>query len=177
MKKNAFAFIWFAVVLFTIRAMYMNFNELQADSRIQEEKHIQKEWGYYQAMIKNWFITEEIALIKNYCKKVPNWWNFHRCLSMTTAIKVAEQWKSTTNRAGVWFSHNNLFSFKGNYGFKEYDSRIESIHDFMGKYNTLWYKNNCTEMMTKSNYLPYNENRKYNCLYTIRQFDHITQNN
>ena len=166
--------IWLLICLWLLSNVVKTNEEIHEDTNTTtEEEHIQKHYDYYVIMKDNWFLDEEIELIKEYCKVVPEWWTFHNCLAMTTAIKVAENWKTTANVKSVAYSHNNLFSIRWGSSYKEYSTRLESISEFMEKYNTYWYKNNCTEMMTRSKYLAYSEDWKYNCLYTVRAFDEL----
>ena len=169
MKKKNVLFL-LALCVIGLWIVFIKMHDTYLESKETKRIYFQKHYDYYKVMKKNGFYTEEIALIKHHCKKSND---FHKCLAMTTAIKVAEQGTELVKKSGVGYSHNNLFSIKGQYGFIEYDSRKDSINDFMWKYLKYRHKNNCTEMMTKSNYLKYNETRKYNCLYTIRQFDYI----
>ena len=181
MKKKMIIVLYIIIVIWVLAAIWLINNIIKQDSSNiyaatqtkTQEDNLRKHYEYYLVMKENWFYDEEISLIKDYCKKVPEWDTFHHCLALTTSIKVSENGKELINKRSVAYSMNNLFSFKENWHFKEYNSRLESIDDFFISYNEYWYKNNCTEMLTKSNYTDYSEDWRHNCLYTFRTFDKV----
>lgn len=75
--------------------------------------------------------------------------------------------------AGVG-TRNNLFAVYNSYykSFLSYNSRMDAISEWLDKYETYRYKNNCSEMLTRSNYcVSHCNDWVANCWTTFNKFE------
>lgn len=116
--------------------------------------------------LMNIFTDEEKKYIWEQCLQTPNPF---RCKAMTTHTCYQE-----THCGNAWVgTRNNLFwVYNSHYKtFLSYDSRMESIKEWLEKYKTYRYNNSCSQMITRSRYcVSWCNDRVPNCKNTFIKF-------
>lgn len=115
------------------------------------EQHTQRD-KEIDVMVKYWFSQEEAEYIHNYCSTMnnPDW-----CVRLAThtARHETKNWELWVGRPHM----NNLFWITScisptDCRYKAYYNRMASFEDWVERYNRLWHKNNCEQMITRSRY-------------------------
>ena len=118
--------------------------EVEINVKYADENKNKKVW---HIMKEYWFTDDELSYIWSRCSAFEN---PLRCKAMITHVCKQETqcWE-----AGVWL-RNNLFwvyDSSSKY-FPSYDSRMDSIKEWLDKYESYRHKNSCSEMISKSRY-------------------------
>jgi len=154
-RENWIIIIIWILALVSYSFIYMS-SRIEFDTlEVQEEPSISRE-KQVKVMIKVWFSEKEANYMINVCSQQNNpvW-----CVEIASSIAYHEtKWGTEW----VWRKHKNNLFWLMQYAYnsdwtryqisKVYPNRMASFEDWVWRYNTWWYKNDCNEMITKSRY-------------------------